>query len=94
MNLEEAQTVLRTELERYRNNSRGELQRLLSEPDVKEVHGASGTIYQVEIEAVWDDRVGGDLRILGHIDDGGIRAFAPLTRDFIVAPDGSTLDFS
>jgi hypothetical protein len=92
MNLDEAQAVLRGELERYRSNSRGELQRLLSEQDVKEVRGASGTIYQVEIEAVWDDRIGGDLRVLGHIDDRGIRAFAPLTRDFIVAPDGSFVD--
>ena len=92
MNLEEAQTVLRGELDRYRSNSRVDLQRLLSKQDIKEVRGASGTIYQVEIEAVWDDRVGGDLRVLGHIDDGGIREFAPLTRDFIVAPDGSFVD--
>ena len=92
MDLEEAHTVLLVELERYRDNTHGELQRLLSEQDVKEVRGASGTVYQVEIEAVWDDRVGGALRVLGHIADGGIRAFAPLTRDFIVAPDGSFVD--
>ena len=89
MNRDEAQAVLLGELERYRTNSRAELQRLLSEQDVNEVRGASGTIYQVEIEAVWDDRAGGDLRVLGHIDDGKIRVFAPLTRDFIVSPDGT-----
>lgn len=50
--------------------------------------GASGTEYQVEIEAVWDDRPGHNLRVLMSIDDGGLRAFAPMTDDFIVAPDG------
>ena len=24
-----------------------------------------------------------------HVDDGGLRAFVPLTEDFIMAPDGS-----
>ena len=31
----------------------------------------------------------GHLRVLGSIDDGGIRAFFPLTDSFIMAPDGS-----
>ena len=89
MDLEEARAVLRVELARYRGYTRAQLERLLSEQDIKEARGASGTIYQVEIEAVWDDRVGGSIRVLGHIDDGGVRALMPLTDDFIVAPDGS-----
>lgn len=51
--------------------------------------GPSGTKYYVEVQAFWDDRPGGNVRILGSIDDGGIRAFAPLTRDFIKCSDGS-----
>jgi hypothetical protein len=38
---------------------------------------------------VWDDRTGGDLRVIGSIDDGGWRAFRPLSSDFIVRPDGT-----
>jgi hypothetical protein len=29
--------------------------------------------------------------VLGSIDDGGWRAFKPLCRDFIKAPDGSAV---
>jgi hypothetical protein len=51
--------------------------------------GESGTRYQAEIEVVWDDKRDGNLRVFAAIDDGGWRAFAPLTNSFIVAPDGS-----
>ena len=66
-----------------------ELQRLLREQDRLDVCGPSGVSYQLEVEAVWDDRPGGNLRVFGHIDDRGLRAVAPLTEDFIMAPDGS-----
>jgi hypothetical protein len=89
MDHEEARSILRTELDKYRGATHSELQRLLTEQDVKEVAGGSGKIYQIEIEAEWDDRTGGNIRVLGHVDDGGIRALAPLSDDFIVAPDGS-----
>jgi hypothetical protein len=65
------------------------LQRLLMEQDCLEVRGPSGASYQIEVEAVWDDKAGGNLRVRVHIDDRGLRAFAPLTDDFIVAPNGS-----
>lgn len=32
----------------------------------------------------WDHREGGAIRVLGTVDDGGWRAFRPLTEDFIV----------
>ena len=54
-----------------------------------EVLGPSGTKYKIEVEAVWDSGTkGGDLRVIGSIDDGGWRAFHPIGRDFIMAPDG------
>jgi len=43
-----------------------ELQRLLKEQDCFETRGPSGVSYQVEIEAVWDDRPGGNLRVFGE----------------------------
>jgi hypothetical protein len=45
--------------------------------------GKSGAEYQIEIQVFWDDRINGDLRVIGSIDDGKLRAFFPLTLDFI-----------
>ena len=50
--------------------------------------GPSGASYQVDIQVRWDDEPNGDIRVLAGIDDGGWRAFAPLTEDFILGPDG------
>jgi hypothetical protein len=89
MDSREARAVLSEHLRRYRTMSHGDLQRLLVETDVVESHGASGAAYQIEIHAVWDRDPGGNLRVLGHVDDGGLRAFVPLSQDFVMAPDGS-----
>jgi hypothetical protein len=54
------------------------------------VEGHNGVEYQVEIEALWDDRSAQTLRIVVSVDDGrGWRALCPLADSFIVAPDGS-----
>lgn len=88
MNNEEAKTILSTLLGEYRAKSYEELKNLLSLQDVSEVDGDSGTRYQVEFQAVWDDKEGRNIRVIGAIDDGGIRSLMPLTEDFIVAPNG------
>jgi hypothetical protein len=85
----EALAVLERQLGRYRSLPFAELLRLLDEAATLEVVGPGGTAYQVEIEAFWDDETRVHLRVRGAIDDGGWRAFAPLTSDFIIAPDGS-----
>jgi len=68
-----------------------ELQRLLKEQNCFETRGASGISYQIEIQAVWDSKPDGDLRVLGSVDDGGFRAVFPQTEDFIMSPDGSII---
>ena len=65
------------------------VERLLDSPEVMEVVGASGTRYQVEVEAFWDAGKPGNLRVIVSIEDGGLGAFVPQTTDFIMAPDGS-----
>jgi hypothetical protein len=65
------------------------VERLLDREETLEVLGASGSRYQVELQSVWDARPNDVLRIPGSVDDGGWRAFAPLTDDFLIAPDGS-----
>ena len=39
------------------------------------------------IQIHWDGRRGGDIRVIGLIDDGGWRAFIPLSEGFITGPD-------
>jgi len=64
--------------------------RYLHESDVREVVVESGVEYQVEVQALWDSpHQPRDLRVIISIDDGGWRAFRPLSTDFIVASDGS-----
>jgi hypothetical protein len=89
MNKEEARQLLETAVQELRTKSRAELEPLVSTPDVLSVQGKSGTTYQMEKQAVWDDKKGHDLRILVSIDDGGWHALFPMTDSFIVAPDGS-----
>lgn len=71
MDKAEAKSLLRAHLGQYRNRSYSELMALLSREETTELEGPSGIRYQVEIQVFWDDSVGGCLRVLGSIDDGG-----------------------
>jgi hypothetical protein len=42
----------------------------------------------LEIQIQWDNNPGGDVRVMGAIDDGGWRAFLPLSSDLIMTPYG------
>ena len=86
----EARSVLRVELAKYRAKDYGQLAALVGNPQTREVTAPSGTRYQLEVQALWDDpaRPNGVLRIAGAIDDGGVRAYAPLTDAFLLAPTG------
>jgi len=92
MNKKEAKDFLIKFLDEYRAKSYSDLQYLLNTQDTLEVSADSGGKYQVEIQAVWDDKNGGNLRVIGAIDDGGLRAFVPLTDDFIISPAGEFID--
>ena len=59
-------------------------ERVEGEPIAWEVKSALGVQYQVEVQVFWDDKAGGDIRVICQIDDGGIRAFFPLTKSFLV----------
>jgi hypothetical protein len=89
MNRPEAEQILAKLLQQYRKMSHADLARLIDNAQTIELAGNSGTKYGVEIEVFWDHQPGQDLRVIGSIDDGGWRAFAPLTQDFIMRPDGT-----
>ena len=88
MNKKEARTVLESQITDLRGKSLSELELLIGNQDVEKVQGDSGSIYYVERDALWDDRKNRHLRVMVSVDDGGMRAFHPLSDDFIVGPDG------
>jgi len=51
--------------------------------------GYQGLDIVVEAQAFWDNKKETNIRVMASSDGGGTRAFHPLTRDFIKAPDGS-----
>jgi len=85
----ESTQLLQAHLEGYRRRSYGDLAALRGRTHVAELRGASGHAYQVEVEVRWDGAPGGPIRVLGAIDDGGLRSVKPISQDFILSPDGT-----
>jgi len=88
MNRNEALAILDAHLDRYRRQPFEKLAKILGNQGCDEVVGASGDCYQVEVDIVCDGNAGDDLRVIGSVDDGGMRAFVPMTRSFVISPDG------
>ena len=87
MNCREARFILLRKVAEYRRYPYAQLlQKVGGQPDCYEVRGASGTLYQVEIEVFWDSAPGGDLRVSAAVDDGGWRAFCPLAYSILASP--------
>jgi hypothetical protein len=86
MNHVEAKWLLLRTLVEYRRCSYSQLRTMIGESKQLETRGASGTRYQVNIDIVWDAKPAGDVRILASIDDGGWRAFCPLSFSDLVSP--------
>ena len=89
MDSAEAKAILLKESAKYRAKSYGDLKGLLGRQDTYEVSGPSGVVYQLEIQAFWDDTPNDVLRVRAAIDDKGIRAYMPMIEDFLIAPDGT-----
>jgi hypothetical protein len=84
---EEARVILDAELADFDKRSYDELVSLIGVPKVtKTVEGRPSRRYQVETRVVWDAKKGGDVRVLGRIDDGGWRAFLPLSTSILKSP--------
>jgi hypothetical protein len=85
MDKSEAHRILDEQLARF--GSYTELVPLVESGHVEnfEIRGAKGTMYQVEVQFFWDDKRKGNVRVVGSIDDGGIRAFVPLTQTLLIS---------
>jgi hypothetical protein len=88
MDKQEANTLLTTKLRKYRRLAYEELVAKIGDVDCLEVTGSSNVEYQIEVQFLWDGEADGNVRVMGSIDDGGLRAFMPLCDGFIIAPDG------
>jgi hypothetical protein len=94
MNKQEAMDLLAREIARVRSMQYIELVTLIDSSQIFEREGPSGCVYQIEIEAFWDNprESYGNVRVIGSIDDGRLpRSFLPLTIDFIKDPDGHSV---
>lgn len=75
------------ELKPFRNKPYSELVQMINAEPITIVRiSSNGKSYQIEIQAFWDDKPKGNLRVSAAIDDGGARAFFPITEDFIKSP--------
>jgi len=91
MNKAEARSILSRELKAFASRSYDQLAALIGRPEVKNLVSESGVNYQIEFSVLWDSKAEEDLRIMGSIDDGGWRAFLPLTESLIMRPDGKLI---
>ena len=89
MNKTEALSVLQGQLQPWRERFWVQLREEVGQSHRFEETAASGTRYQGSVQVFWDDKPDGAIRVMASIDDGGWRAFVPLTDDFILAPDGT-----
>ena len=53
-----------------------------------EVARDSERSWQLEVQVLWDDEPEGNIRVIVSIDDGGLRAFVPMSESFVKAPSG------
>jgi hypothetical protein len=91
MNKAEARSILSSELKAFASRSYNQLAALIGNPGVKNFVSESDVNYQIEFSVFWDAKPDENLRIIGSIDDGGWRAFLPLTGSLIMRPDGTLI---
>ncbi len=83
--------VLEQQLEAFRAMTYEALRARIGEVDAFEVTTPEGKNYQLEIQAMWDGKPDGNIRVLADIDDGGWSAFHPVRQDLVMTPAGTLL---
>jgi hypothetical protein len=91
MNIKEARTILSEIMREYRQKNYSYWECSMPEsPLVISKAGASGVDYQIEIIIARDAPNSRVSQVMFGIDDGGWRAFVPMTDDFLVIPEEMT----
>jgi len=91
MDTAEARALLTTEMEKLRGKPYADLVTLVGDDRNYEIVGPSGVTYYLDIQAFWDDprKPNENLRVMGAIDDGGLRAYAPMCDSFAIERTGA-----
>ena len=92
MNKVEAQRVLKERLAKLRALPYKDLVERVDSILSEEIARDSERTWQLEFEVNWDAEPDGNIRVSGLIDDGGLRAFVPLTESFVKTPSGEFVD--
>lgn len=88
LNRVEANAILQSELQRFRERKYAELEKLVGTRERKEILGGSGARYQLVVSGYWDGDPQKDIRVVAAIDDGGRSAWIPMTGSFILSQAG------
>jgi hypothetical protein len=89
MSREIARAIVEDRLKELPKLSYGELAKLVGQVSCDRIKRPDGAEYQVETEARWDSKAGGNIRVIVAADGPGASAFRPLTETFIMSADGS-----
>jgi len=81
-----AQKVLNEWLMKLRAVPYRELVSRVDSVTTDEVARDSARSWQLEIQVLWDDEPGGNVRVMVSVDDGGLRPFVPMTESFVKSP--------
>lgn len=92
MNRQIAELLLGQEMAKARAMGYHKLRDLIDgEPIINEITGPDGKCYQLEVCVFWDNAKNGPIKLIGAVDDGGLRAFFPLSAGDLVYPDSEEL---
>ena len=83
-----AQKVLDKWVAKLRTEPYRELASRVGSVTTDEVARDAERSWQLEVQVSWDDEPNGNVRVMVSIDDGGLRAFVPMTYDFVKSPSG------
>jgi len=89
MNREIALCLMEQELRKLQKLPYQKFLKVLDKVSTTTLQGADGKTYQLERQAFWDCKKGGNIRVMVCVDDGGLSAFKPLSGAFIISPDGT-----
>ena len=88
MNEQAAQALINDWLGELKQRSYNDLTLMIGRTRTETRRGEDGKEYQLEAEVFWANKKGGDVLVIVSADDGGLRAFHPLSSSFLRGPDG------
>jgi hypothetical protein len=88
MDTGEGRRILSEHLAKYRAMPYADLAARVGKVETFEVPRQGRRPWQVEVVFHWDGEPDGNVRVIAAIDDGGLRAFLPLSDSFIKSRSG------